>query len=172
MLKKIDQNDIEILRSWRNSDDVSKFMISKTKISKDDQLNWYKQISNDSSGYYWVIMLKNKIKIGYASLTKINNLNYTAEPGLYIGDKNYRNTFYGIEAFYYLLDFAFNHIQLKEIKGMVMISNQPALKMNKQFGFKILNTYDNFHEISLKKEDFLDNKFINVFKKSIQNGIN
>lgn len=174
-LKIIDESDIEELRVWRNSKDVADFMLSKTVISEEQQKKWYEKIKDDPSGIYWIILSKDGLKLGLACITKIDRTLQTAEPGLYIGIKKYRNSFFGMEANYYLLDYAFRNLEMKKIFGWVLVNNPVALKMNISFGFVIEsviknnNTFDmteqDIYNISLEKEAFYDSKMATFFAK-------
>ena len=172
-LKIIDESDIEQLREWRNSNYVSDFMISRTFISKDQQEQWYNTIKNDPSGIYWVIFSKEGVKLGLASLTKIDRINNEAEPGLYIGTKTHRNSFYGMEAYYYILDYGFQQIGLEKIFGTVISSNKTAIKMNSSFGF-VTNTVlkaeivvngipQDIYKVVLSKKAFYESKMVKFF---------
>jgi UDP-4-amino-4,6-dideoxy-N-acetyl-beta-L-altrosamine N-acetyltransferase len=134
-LKIIDKTDIEQLREWRNSKEVADYMISRPVISKEQQEKWYDAIKNDPSGMYWVILSKEKKKLGLVSLTKIDRTDKSAEPGLYIGTKQDRNSFSGMEAYYYVLDYAFTTLGLEKIYGTTLSMNKVAQKMNISFGF-------------------------------------
>ena len=83
-LKVLDELDIELVREWRNSEDVSNFMLSRTFISKEQQGKWYESIKKNSEYVYWIILSKNGLKLGLASFTKIDRTNHSAEPGLLI----------------------------------------------------------------------------------------
>ena len=155
-LKVIDESDIELLRAWRNSKDVSDYMLSRTIILKDQQEEWYKNIKDDPSVIYWIILSKEETKLGLVNLTKINRTNLSAEPGLYIGEKKYRNSFFGMEAYYHLLDYGFNRLGLEKIYGTVLSTNVVAIKMNVSFGF--------ITEALLKEDIIIDGICSDVFK--------
>jgi len=174
-LKPVERCDIEQLREWRNSEDVSSHMLSKAIISQEQQEQWYKAICKDPSVLHWVIMSKEGVKLGVASLTKIGLEPKSAEPGLYIGDKKYRNSFFGMEAYYYLLDYGFRQLQLEKISGTVLFSNETALKMNASFGFSMEYMEKKLVEIEgietvvcklfLNKADFYLSKMATFFSR-------
>ncbi len=134
-LQLMDASDIEQVREWRNSKEVAEFMLSRTIITKEQQENWYNSIKDDPACIYWIIVMKNGQKIGLASLTKIDRENHHAEPGLYIGIKEQRNSFAGMEAYYLLLNYGFEQLQLDKVYGTVLSNNTTAIKMNTSFGY-------------------------------------
>ena len=173
-IKILDESDIEQVRQWRNMADVSDFMISQTYISQEQQINWYKRIKDDLSSIYWVILSKEEIKLGLVSLTKIDRLNHEAEPGLYIGDKKNRNSFFGIEAYAHLLNHGFSCLKLKRIYGTVLSTNITAIKMNSSLGFVtesiikdgilIGGILIDIHKIELFRNHFYESPMAKFFK--------
>lgn len=136
-LKKMDENDIELVRQWRNSRDVSVHMISQSIISKEQQIRWFESVNYSDSQIYFVIQSKIGDKLGVVNFSKIDPVNGTAEPGLYIGVTSERNSFYGMEAYYLLLKYGFEELKFQKLYGTTLASNLTALKMNRSFGYKI-----------------------------------
>ncbi len=175
-LKPLHEEDIEQLRTWRNSKEVSDFMLSRSLISKEHQEAWYQKIKNDPYCVYWIILSKDGVKLGMGSLTKINHNDKSAEPGLYIGVKEHRNSFFGMEANYLVLKYAFEVLELKKIYGSVLASNTVALKMNLSFGYTIDNLEkdsimvdgvgQDVYKISADKEGFCKSRMALFFKKN------
>ena len=147
-LRIMNEYDIEEVRMWRNSKDVSNFMLSKTLILKENQQKWYESIKNNSESIYFIIVSKEGEKLGVVNFSKIDDKKKTAEPGLYIGSIKHRNSLYGIEAYFHLLNFGFNSLKLKKIYGTVLSSNKVAVKMNASFGFS--------HKMNLTEEIVID----------------
>ena len=54
-LKKMDENDIELVRQWRNSRDVSVHMISQSIISEEKQIRWFESVKDSVFQLYFVI---------------------------------------------------------------------------------------------------------------------
>jgi UDP-4-amino-4,6-dideoxy-N-acetyl-beta-L-altrosamine N-acetyltransferase len=175
-LKVIDESDIEQVRKWRNMKDVSDYMLTRTFISKDQQKKWYKSINEDPSCIYWIILSKEGIKLGLVSLTKIDLTNSNAEPGLYIGEKKYRTFLYGMEAYYYILDYGFTHLGLEKVYGTVLSTNIVALKMNASFGYikeeavkdglVIDGVFYDVFKLGLYKNDFYQSKMTKFFREN------
>lgn len=138
-LRQMNETDLQIVYFWRNSNDVSKFMISQNKITIEEHTLWFSKIKNNIENLYFIIVSKNQDKLGVINFNKINQTEKTAEPGLYIGDVDNRNTIYGLEAYYLLLSYGFKELKLKKIIGQVLSTNKTAIKMNESFGFTFLN---------------------------------
>jgi len=138
-LRLMNETDLQIVYSWRNSNEVSKFMISQNKITIEEHTLWFSKIKNNLENLYFIIVSKNKDKLGVINFNKINQKENTAEPGLYIGDVDNRNTIYGLEAYFLLLSYGFKELKLKKIIGQVLSTNKTAIKMNESFGFTFAN---------------------------------
>ena len=173
-LKLMDESDIEQVRLWRNSKEVSNFMLSQSVISKDYQHKWFESIKNNPAYVYFIILSKEGEKLGVVSLNKIDKVQKTTEPGLYIGSTKHRNSLFGIEAYYRLLNFGFVELKLDKVFGTVLSSNKVAIKMNKSFGYttdcilkdhiKIDDISHDAYKIWLSKEDFYASPMANFFK--------
>ena len=52
-LRILQEDDIELVRKWRNSSSVASYMYNESVITKKEQKNWFKKINNEnSSGGY------------------------------------------------------------------------------------------------------------------------
>jgi UDP-4-amino-4,6-dideoxy-N-acetyl-beta-L-altrosamine N-acetyltransferase len=166
-LELIVEDDLELIRSWRNSEEVSKYMLSNSFISKFDQQQWFKMICEKKYYLYWMICLKNGEKLGVAYFNTIDEEKKIFEPSLYLGQLSSRNSFYGIEAYYQILNFAFEKFKLPFIYGKVLSTNYPAIKMNNLFGFKIEKTSaeSSILNVKLASKDFYNCGLVTHFKR-------
>jgi len=135
VLKKLDINDIELVRNWRNSSEVSKYMYTDFHISKDQQENWFQKINNDNSCIYWIIEYENK-KIGLVSITEINSVFSSCSWAFYLGDTSLRGLGIGGKIEYKVIDYVFNVLKLNKLKCEVIVSNEKVIKMHEKFGFR------------------------------------
>ena len=86
--------DIELLRNWRNSYLVSKYLFTSPNITKEDQDKWFDKYKMSNNHLFWIIKY-NTNKIGYMDLRAIDFINKKADPGVYICDNNYRHKGFG-----------------------------------------------------------------------------
>lgn len=49
---KIKNDDLEIIREWRNSSEVSQYMYTDNEISSEQHKNWFKKIETETSSKY------------------------------------------------------------------------------------------------------------------------
>ena len=173
-LKIIEKADIELIRKWRNSPEVYNYMLTRDSISKLQQESWFQQVTKSRNAYYMMIYTKQNDKIGLVYFSKIDYRNKNAEPGLYIGSIEHRNSLYGLEAYYLLLDYGFSVLNLHKVYGRILSENELAIKMNKAFGFRtegVLreevfynNSFHNIYRVSVLKDEFYDSRMAKFFK--------
>lgn len=127
----------KFLHGWLNDFDTTDYLGRSHQIYTLDAEKQYLESPSDTSACSFIIVTLSENKlIGTVSLEKINNINRTATLGIFIGDKDYRNSGYGTEAIRLILDFGFNYLNLNNIKLDVMSFNERAQNCYKKCGFK------------------------------------
>ena len=158
ILRKITLNDLELIRTWRNSEYVKSFMVFKSYISKEMQENWFLQINNDNN--YYFIIYKENTPIGLTNLKDIDFYNGTAESGIFMHSEEYTNSDLGVRATFSLLDFAFLTLKLNKLLQTIIVENKAAMNFNKSLGVRITENKDGICKGELVKEDY--------FKKTLK----
>ena len=74
--------------------------------------------------------------IGNIYLTGIDYVSRKATSHILIGNHDYWNDGYGTEAMRLLLDYAFNHRNLRRIEAIVLEDNIGSCKMHEKLGYK------------------------------------
>ena len=122
-LKRVQFNDIEILRTWRNSDYVNQRMTDNKYITKEMQENWFSSINNEFN--YYFIAEYNEEKVGVISVKNINN--NTGEGGIYLASEKYENTSVVARIVLCFNDFIFDELKLDYITSYVKKDNIKAI---------------------------------------------
>ena len=60
--KRLEKNDIELLRQWRNAPSISQYMEYREHITPEMQEEWFESVNNNNN-LYFIIEYKGK-KIG------------------------------------------------------------------------------------------------------------
>ncbi len=157
-LRRVQLQDIELVRYWRNQSDVANYMEIRNYITAKNQLNWFESINNKLN-YYFIIEYETK-KVGL-----INSKNYDAslgfsEGGIFIWDKNYINSYVAIYSTLCLLNFIFFHLKISKVSMARILKNNPrAIQYNKQIGYKLMPNQDDVENqlYALTEEDYLIN---------------
>lgn len=129
----ISEEDIELLRKWRMSPEVTRYMFTDPIITIEQQRKWYQAICNNKEDYYWIIKC-NDIRIGYISITNIDRENKSCEIGHYIGETSYLRKGISkiIESNVY--DFVFEKLKLETIVFMMLKENEAAYCLHQSLG--------------------------------------
>lgn len=139
VLKPVQQADLEQLRLWRNSPEISSQMLDQRDISAEQQHNWFARICADRSQMQFVIYYKNQ-KVGACNLKSPTALAVaecdSVETGFYLGEAKYRGTILAFFAALALNQYAFEQLTVKTLKAMVKSSNNAALRFNEQLGYQ------------------------------------
>jgi UDP-4-amino-4,6-dideoxy-N-acetyl-beta-L-altrosamine N-acetyltransferase len=129
----LSSDDIEYVRSFRNHDEIRKWMYSDDIISLQDHINFINSLKENNRNYYWLVKMEEKY-IGVVSLNRI--------------DFKHRNAYLGIYANPFLASggkgellikcikkLAFDFANLHTLKIEVMDTNEKAMNFYKKVGF-------------------------------------
>jgi len=136
ILKKVERENLEQLREWRNNPDLRKYFREYRLINSENQQKWYEdRVLGDSNQYNFEIRDKSNNKlIGHCGLYYINWISRTGEFGIYVGDQDYRSGGYGSDALRTLIKYGFEDLNLNRIWCEVY-DNNAALEVYKHIGF-------------------------------------
>tara|TARA_B100000900_G_C20563504_1_gene709991 strand:+ start:1189 stop:1731 length:543 start_codon:yes stop_codon:yes gene_type:complete len=135
VFKVLSIDDIELVRKWRNSDAVSKYMYDEKSISESQQKKWFEKISREKTSIYWIIEYEEK-KIGLVSITGINNVLSSCFWAFYLGDTSIRGAGIGSKIEFNVLEYVFNKLNLNKLRCEVFVNNDRVIKMHEKFGFR------------------------------------
>ena len=134
-IRPINESDIEIIRQWRNQDDVRNNFIDNSIISIEQQKEWYANYLLDETDKMFIIIFKKPI--GCCSLYDIDSKNKKAEFGkLMIGEEKNREKKYAQDAVYRICRYGFNTLGLENIYLSTFEDNIKAVGLYKKLGFK------------------------------------
>ena len=136
-LSPIDVNDAEKFTEWLNDLEVMKhFSLYPHMISLESEKEILTKLVKEHN--YSIIDLEKNELIGNCGFLDIDNINQTAEIGIFIGNKNFWNKGYGTEAFSLLIDYGFKALNFHNIMLKVYENNKGAIKCYEKVGFKII----------------------------------
>ncbi|HXB39264.1 MAG TPA: GNAT family N-acetyltransferase [Bacteroidia bacterium] len=139
-LTRLTADDIELVRHWRNRNEVANYMEYRNQITPEEQVKWFKSVNNKYN-YYFIIEFEEK-KIGLINAKNYNPKEGFGEGGIFIWDKDYINSFAAVFATLCLLNFSFFALNLTKSKARVLRTNDRAVHYNKLIGYKLLPGQD------------------------------
>lgn len=131
----LQENHLETVRNWRNSEAVSKYMYTSDTISEEQQKQWFAKISKDETQKYWVVY-KNDSPLGLVSLYNIKPNFKTAYWAYYIGDIDRAGAGIGAKIEFKLITLVFEELQLNKLLCEVFTFNETVIKLHEKFGFE------------------------------------
>ena len=155
ILRNISEDDLEMLRNWRNMPEIRFNMINQDEISIEQQKKWFISLSEPNQGHY-VVEYKSQT-IGYANY-KLNESGIWGETSLYIGEKKYCGTVLAFCLALALLDYVFLQLKVQYMKADVLTHNTAAIRFNEQLGYIHQGESDGLIKMNLTIEDYLSAK--------------
>ncbi|MCQ6530780.1 GNAT family N-acetyltransferase [Bacillus mycoides] len=159
LIRKILEEDIELIREWRNQTDVRKYFINNNYINKDQQKKWFEEYLKKKSDIMFIIeeTIEFKSAIGTVALYNINLEKNSAEFGrLMIGYLPSVGKGFGKRAAILACKYAFEILGLSEIYLNVLIHNVKAINLYSNLGFVVRAAHPNEFNMVLSKEDYMN----------------
>lgn len=159
----IEMEDLELLKKWKNDDEVFKYLGGGYRpISENQAQKWVESLINNNHQYQR-FMIKNDKKIGFIGLYNISEVNRTAELGIYIGEKEYQGKGFATMAYKALENYAKDWLNIRKINLEVVKDNTRAIKLYEKLDFKVCGNrcLDRFVEGEYRDVVMME-KFINI----------
>lgn len=151
-LKRIEQKDLELIRTWRNSKHVNEQMFFQDNISSKQQKIWFEGINN-ASNYYFLI-LDNGLPRGLIYAKDVDESTLCGEGGIFIGDPAHMSSDLAGRAACLLLVFCFKFLKVTSSKISVKSTNIWALNFNDYLGYKSTRVNGDKIEMAMDSKDF------------------
>lgn len=144
-LRKIQIDDIEILRNLRNKERVRTAFIDSDIIDYNAQMEWYKHYKIKNNDIIFAICKRDNSKIiGFLSLYNIDMIDKCAEFGRFMIDDGFLGSGYAYEAMLYIVKYSHDILGLNCLKLVVKKKNLIAYNCYKKSGFFIYKQDDEF----------------------------
>ncbi|MFN3588735.1 MAG: UDP-4-amino-4,6-dideoxy-N-acetyl-beta-L-altrosamine N-acetyltransferase [Spirosomataceae bacterium] len=156
--RKIKPEDIEMIRYWRNSKEVSQYMYSEKKIEKEQQVSWFNSLQDNPNVVYDIIQY-NEISIGLRSITNINRESKFCDWAFYIGEVEFRSLGLGTVIEYDTIEYVFEQLQMSKLYCEVLDNNKQVINLHEKFGFR--------REGFFREHILKDNKRLDVVKLAL-----
>lgn len=158
ILRRITQDDLELVRTWRNSDYVRSKMIYTDYITEQMQKGWFESVNNYQN--YYCIANYNKEDVGVMHIKNI--IKNIGEGGIFLNDSKFENSDVFTRMTLCFNDFVFDFLKIKIIYSHVKRDNFKALSTSKAQG-----CIENIEKSTMDVVYFELNK-VNYEKKTIR----
>jgi len=151
-LSRITENDIELVRHWRNHPDIMKTMQFRENITSEMQKKWFKSINNLNNYYY--LIHYNGEKIGMINNKNVDWNTRTSEAGIFIWNENFDfvpllASLLLCEAGFYILQGGYSFVH-------TLRTNHKAIEYNLMLGYELYkdDPTEDTQEYRLTRENF------------------
>lgn len=154
VLDRLTEDDIEMVRQWRNSPAIAQFMVYRDHITPEMQSKWFASLDPERDLHF--IVRHGGDACGLADIKSIDWDQRTFVGGVFLIPK-YWDTDLGMRVAYAINDFAFFDLDLNFGLGRVLRTNERALRFNLSLGYRILNAGDGdsmVYEMRLDKQEY------------------
>jgi RimJ/RimL family protein N-acetyltransferase len=171
-LKRITEEDIELLRYWRNQHAVQMYMDYRKYITPEMQKKWFASVNNKFN-YYFIIEFEGK-KVGLINAKDFSYENGFGEGGIFIWDQDYINSFAAVFSTLCVLNFVFFKVKLCKLsRARILRDNDRAIHYNMVIGYKLLpgqqEVVNQLYELSV--DDYVKNATrLNKAAEMLNNG--
>lgn len=163
--RAFEPEDAELIYKWMNDDDLRKLSVGvNRRMCRGEAEEWVKNRMFDSrSQVYWAICSKENNKmIGYASLVNIHYINSCAETGaIMIGDPEYNDGAAWIEGVLWLMEYAFERLNLNRVYGESLVGHKMSNRIGKLMFFEEEGI---LRQAAFKNGRFYDLQLIGILK--------
>ena len=155
-LKRLTADDIELLRQWRNSSEVARFMEYRETISPEMQKEWFKSVDNLDNFYYIIIYEGQKIGLLYEKKISSED-DIKTESGMFIADTAYYDTFIPLFASIIMIELNMFTMGGKESYIRILDDNQRSIEYNKNLGYVLCEGQEGIYNqlYVLTRENFI-----------------
>ena len=137
-LRAIEENELSILKNWRNKDFVRKTTREFKLLNMINQKNWFESIHQENPPKIIMLGVENKKKslIGICGLTYIDWKNKNAEISIILSNRNWQKTKEAKNTIEILLKYGFGELNLHRIWAEIFDTAPENIKLFEKAGFK------------------------------------
>lgn len=151
-LRDVRAEDKEMIRQWRNSPEVARYMYTDHYISEEEHERWFQNALKDPKRKYWIIIYERKA-MGLVNLYDIDAKNKRCFWGLYISSEDVRSRGMGGFIEYQVMKYVFDDLEFNKLCCEALAGNTRAINFYKSFGFAEEGIY---RRHILKSGEFVD----------------
>lgn len=133
LIRKMIEQDLPVVLSWRNHVDVRRYMFTQHEISLDEHRTWFAKASQDPSRTLLIVEEATQ-PIGYVQFSKVEE-GGVADWGFYARPEATKGT--GRKLGVMALNHAFGTLKLHKVCGQAIASNQSSIIFHQRLGFTL-----------------------------------
>lgn len=131
------ETDLENVCRWINDREVTQFLNTQLPQMRQNEEQWFDDLVKNKNDIVLALETLQGNFIGTMGLHHFNWHDRTAITGTLIGEKEYWGQGYGTDAKMFLLNYAFNSLNLHRISSSAIAFNKSSLNYNLKCGYQI-----------------------------------
>lgn len=136
-LRPVMKSEVNAITRWVNDPKVRHFIGKVLPQTEKQEEDWFNKLGESDKHVVLGIETKEGVLIGVMGIHDINRENRTATTGALIGEKEYWGRGYGTDAKMFLLQYAFETLNLHKICSNVIAFNKRSLQYSLHCGYKL-----------------------------------
>ena len=153
LLRQIGDNELEMMRQWRNAPKVRANMYTRHEISSAEHQAWWARSRQRDDQAYFMYECHGSA-YGIVAFTAIDHVNQNCSWAFYAAPDAPQGT--GTRMEFLALNHAFQKLRLNKLCCEVIAFNTPVLKLHEKFGFRT--------EGVLRQQHLVDGKFVDIHR--------
>ena len=134
IVERLKERDIELVRQWRNSDNVRKNMIYQKIITPEEQVEWFHSINNFNN-FYFIVEYKGR-KVGLVNIKDIDWDARSGEAGVFMMERDLSAALIPMAGALSMSELVVDVFGFKRLYAKVRKDNKTMQKLNGMFGYK------------------------------------
>jgi UDP-4-amino-4,6-dideoxy-N-acetyl-beta-L-altrosamine N-acetyltransferase len=132
-LRRLNEEDLELVLSWRNAPAVRRCMFSNNEISFEEHKAWFERVKDDPNSRWFIYEDETGAAVATANLVDIRARDRSAFWGFYAAPSARKGT--GTRLCRDALDIAFGELRLHKVNAEVLATNKKSLYLHRKLGF-------------------------------------
>lgn len=150
ILRGIADDELELMRAWRNEPAVRANMYTQHEISREEHLTWWGKTKVRTDRKYFMYEIVGA-PTGIAIFTGIDMQSQNSAWAFYASPSAPKGI--GSKMEFLMLEYAFSTLQLHKLYCEVLAFNTAVIKLHKKFGFSVEGIFRQQHKVN---HDFVD----------------
>jgi UDP-4-amino-4,6-dideoxy-N-acetyl-beta-L-altrosamine N-acetyltransferase len=153
VLERLTEGEIEMVREWRNSSEIARFMVYREHITPEMQERWF--ATRDPERDFHFIIRYGREACGLADVKAIDWEQKSFVAGLFLLQP-YWDSDLGMRAAYAITDFAFFDLNLETGFCQVLRTNPRALRLNRSLGYRLIDEQEDsiVYQLRVEKKEY------------------
>lgn len=152
-LREIKDDELELMRTWRNAPAVRANMYTRHEISSAEHLSWWARTQQREDQQYFAYE-KHGEPLGIVGFTSIDRANANCSWAFYAAPSAPKGT--GSRMEFLALEHVFKSLKLHKLHCEVLAFNTPVIKLHQKFGFQIEGIF--------RQQHYLDGEYVDIYR--------